>query len=390
MPAILAQRQLHLGEILHADQELALVAGQGIRRAVGLMIEIGARRIEIDPEEIVKVRRVGRGGPGAAEEGGIAGLQPERRPASGGVAGQEPSAGAAVHSVALLQGWNEFPRHRFAPGAVIDTVGEFLGAGGQRLIHEDPDHLRELALRHPVPHGRRQPRQAIERAEEAMGVKDGGIATLWMSRIFGRCCDPGADMGRAAREGRQSRADEIEELVLPLSFGQGGDHLRLVVAPRLPRIMVRQRLGQGEFAAGRQIKLRHRTDQIASAGAAINIGVRLVEHRLDRIAAGRERRESLRKSRHVGVDIDGGARCQTADLLGGDGDLARMELVDAERVRRLAVIAGLGLGQRLRENQQAPGYRLVRRFRQPHMEDHPLRRIGGYRPQRQHRGQDQR
>src|SRR6202035_2971144 len=82
LPAVWAEHRLKPGKLLHRCPWLAVLANDWIQRAIGRTVKVRVWRVKIDGAEEMEVAGIGRSRPGASEDPGIAGLQPQRCPTS--------------------------------------------------------------------------------------------------------------------------------------------------------------------------------------------------------------------------------------------------------------------------------------------------------------------
>ena len=165
----------------------------------------------------MEIAGVGRCRPGSAKHFGVAGLQPQRRPAARRVALQEPAVGLGVHAELRFQMRNEFAGQRVAPRAVIHRVGKLVRASGAGLIQKHPDHGRHLAIGHggvDTEHGLYQPARITTKpmGEVHGGVARGGFGIVVRRRQHhGRCsCSCGPHPARLAGNSRRGQARTVQ------------------------------------------------------------------------------------------------------------------------------------------------------------------------------------
>ena len=320
------------------------------------------------PQEVVEIAGVGRGGPGAAEQFGIVHLQPQRRPAAGGVSGQQAARGLGVHAVLAFQVGDQLGRQRLAPRPVVDAVDELARAGGARLVDPHPDHRRRLARLHLIPPGDGDVVEGAQRAAEALGVVDRRIALAGMGRIVRRCHHPAAQGDRPAPEAAERRAGEVDRVDVGLGRRIDLLHRRRHVGQGLEGIGFRDdgRKRQELGCVAGQVHLHHPAHEIARAASSVVVAVVAIEHRLHGVAAGLELREGCGEGRDVSVEIDRGAGLEVRHLLSGDGGRVGIDLVHVDP-RDGPLVGGT---EQLGEDQQPAGDRRRRGLAQAHMKHH--------------------
>lgn len=107
-------------ELLEGRNDLALVAKDGHRRAIGAVEHVGVVSVKVGACEVMKVAGIGRGGPCATEDAGVIDLELESRPASAGMAVEESACGTCVHAVFRFQIGNELGGEGSSPGTIVD------------------------------------------------------------------------------------------------------------------------------------------------------------------------------------------------------------------------------------------------------------------------------
>jgi len=158
-------------------------------------------RGEIDAQEVVKVERVRRDGPCAAEDLRMEERQPQRRPAARGVARYKASGRARIEPHVRFQIGQQFLDQSASPGPVVRAIGELVMAEGSRCVQEDDHEIFAGATDRRVPEARLRVR-LTKRSPERVHDVDGGKPALGLRGVIVGQEHFGAHRDRSRKERR--------------------------------------------------------------------------------------------------------------------------------------------------------------------------------------------
>src|SRR5258707_8357656 len=97
---------------------------------------------------------------------------------------QKAARRTRIHSVLMLNAWDELCRKGGTPRPVVHGVSKLMRARGTALIEQHPNHLRHVSLLHAVvENGCVALSQSWQCASKAVGEIHRRVAVPWMSRI---------------------------------------------------------------------------------------------------------------------------------------------------------------------------------------------------------------
>ena len=167
----------------HQVQRLAVARPVGVLRRT---------RRRVDAGEASEIDRVGRGGPGSAEELRIDHLEPQRAPAARRVTGQKAGVRRRNQAEAFLEMRDELLGERAAPRAVVGRIGELMVTAGKGAVEIHADHRHALSLARLADQARAlAPRRQMIAAESVNHIA-GRVAAGRLFVIAGRQHHAGA------------------------------------------------------------------------------------------------------------------------------------------------------------------------------------------------------